>query len=206
MRNELAQVINLVEQDGSYFVSSKEVAERFGKNHFHVLRDIKNLQVPDNYRLSNFGENFEQDSQGIDRPVVYMTKDGFSILAFGFTGEKALEWKLMFLEAFNKMESFIKEKIPALEARVKQLEIENKTLLLDGPKKQHHLKNTVLVPVTVNTLFGPEIEYHRVQKDQEGFSDLTYKEGKLRQLSSFATGMLKKITELTEDIALMRRM
>jgi len=206
MRNELAQVINLVEQDGSYFVSSKEVAERFGKMHKNVLRDIENLQVPDKYRRLNFEPIYDADQYGRDQKAFLMTRDGFYILAFGFTGEKALEWKLMFIEAFNKMENFIKEKIPALESRVKQLEIENKTLLLDGPKKQHHLKNTVLVPVTVNTLFGPEIEYHRVQKDQECFSDLTYKEGKLRQLSSFATGMLKKITELTEDIALLRRM
>jgi len=206
MRNELAQVINLVEQDGSYFVSSKEVAERFGKRHDNVLRDIEKLQVSDNFRLLNFEETSDADQCGREQKIFLMTRDGFSMLAFGFTGEEAMKWKEMFLEAFKKMEHFIAEKVPALEARIIQLETENKNMILGAPKKQHHLKNTVLVPVTVNTIFGPEIEYHRVQKDQDGFSDLTYKEGKLRQLSSFATGMLKKITLLTEEIALMRRM
>ena len=206
MRNELAQVINLVEHEGSYFVSSKEVAERFGKRHDHVLRDIENLQVPDNFRLPNFEQGAEKDGNGIDRPVVYMTKDGFSILAFGFVGKKALDWKIMFLNAFNKMGIYLAEKVPELEARVRQLESEKKNLLLDAPKKQHHLKNTVLVPVSVNTLFGPEIEYHRVLKDSDRYSDLSYKEGKIRHLSSCANGMLKNINMLAEEIAKLRRM
>jgi phage regulator Rha-like protein len=52
-------------------VSSKEVAEKFGKEHFIVLRDIRGLQVPDNFRLYNFVDGVEKDSQEIDRPVVY---------------------------------------------------------------------------------------------------------------------------------------
>ena len=103
------------------------------------------------------------------------------------------------------MEGFIKEKLPALEARIKQLESEKKNLLLDEPKKPHHLKGTVLVPVSVNTLFGPEIEYHRVPKNSNKYSDLSYKEGELKRLSSCINGMVKKIDSLARSIALSRR-
>jgi Rha family phage regulatory protein len=202
---ELETVINLVERDGDYFVSSKEVAERFEKTHFHVLRDIDKLKVPDNFRLSNFLQSAEKDSQGIDRPVVYMTRDGFSILAFGFQGQKALDWKIAFLEAFNKMGRYIAEQLPAMQERIRQLESEKSSFLLESPKKPHHLKNTVLVPVSVSTMFGPELEYHRVPKDSDRYSDLAYKEGELKRLASCANGMSKKIDRLAREIALMRR-
>jgi hypothetical protein len=50
-----------------------------------------------------------------------MSRDGFSILVMGFTGRKALEWKLKYIEAFNNMESFIKEKLSSewQETRIK---------------------------------------------------------------------------------------
>jgi phage regulator Rha-like protein len=53
--NELT-TINILKVEDRIMVSSKEVADRFEKEHYHVLRDIDNLQVPDNFRLSNFGE------------------------------------------------------------------------------------------------------------------------------------------------------
>lgn len=39
-----------------------------------------------------------------------MNRDGFSLLVMGFTGKKALEWKLQYIKAFNQMEKFIREK------------------------------------------------------------------------------------------------
>ena len=203
--SEITTVINLVEQDGEYFVSSREVAKRFGKKHYNVLRDIENLQVSDNFRLLNFECSVEKDGGGIDRKIFYMTKDGFMMLAMGFTGKEATQWKETFIGAFNKMVTFIKEKIPELEAKVKKLESEKNTLLLDGIKKTHHLKNTVLVPVSVNTLFGPEIEYHRVPKDSDRYSDLSYKEGEMKRLASCLNGMAKKMDYLTREVALLRR-
>lgn len=202
---ELETVINLVEKDGEYFVSSKEVAERFEKRHDNVLRDIDNLQVPEKFKTPNFEDIFGMDSYGRQQRIVHMTRDGFSILAFGFQGKKALDWKIAFLEAFNKMGRYIAEQVPAMQERIRQLESEKNTILLDSPKKPHHLKNTVLVPVSVSTMFGPELEYHRVPKDSEIYSDLAYKEGELKRLASCANGMSKKIDRLAREIALMRR-
>ena len=85
---------------------SRIVAETFGKDHRHVLRDIDNIKKD----VSNFGQMFFEteapDSYGRLQRVYQMTRDGFSLLAMGFTGSDAMEWKLKYLEAFNKMEAF----------------------------------------------------------------------------------------------------
>jgi len=209
-RNEMRAIdmitaITLIKRDGDYFVSSKEVAKRFFKHHRNVLRDISELQISDNFRLLNFERGADMDSNGINRPIYLMTKDGFMMLAMGFTGKEATKWKENFICAFNKMADVIKNKLPMLEERVKQLESEKNTLLLESPKKPHHLKNTVMVPVSVNTLFGPDIEYHRVPRNSDRYSDLSYKEGELKRLSSCLGGMAKKIDYLTREVALLRR-
>ena len=89
--------------------TSLEVADVFEKRHDHILRDIDKLKKD----VPNFGEMFEE-SQEPDlydrlRRVIYMNRDGFTLLAMGFTGDKALQFKLKYIEAFNKMEQVIKE-------------------------------------------------------------------------------------------------
>ena len=94
--------------DGRPVVSSRTVAEYFGKNHFHVLRDIEELlnKRPE-LRESNFGFTFEIKRIGnVERktPVYYMDRKGFCLLAMGFTGPKALEFKCAFYDEFTRME------------------------------------------------------------------------------------------------------
>lgn len=94
--------------------SSLEVAERFNKKHKNVLRAIENLleglpknePTPELFRKSSYIE--EQNGQRY--PLYYMNRDGFSLLVMGFTGKRALEWKLQYIKAFNTMEAFIREK------------------------------------------------------------------------------------------------
>ena len=75
-------------------VSSLTVAEVFEKRHDAVLRDIKNLDCSADFNLHNFVEIKYKDSKGRKQPCYNMTKDGFVFLVMGFTGSKALEWKL----------------------------------------------------------------------------------------------------------------
>lgn len=205
MKNEMQTVINLVEKGGEYFVSSREVAERFEKRHKNVLRDIDSMQVSESFNRLNFEPIFEPDQYGRSQRMILMSKDGFMMLAMGFTGKEAMQWKENFITAFNKMESFIKEKVPLLEQRVKELENERTTLLLESPKKHHHLKNTVIVPVSVNTIFGPDIEYRRVKKDNKHYSEISFKEGEMKRLSQCLAGMARKVDKLNKEIALLRR-
>ncbi|HCG4535531.1 TPA: phage regulatory protein/antirepressor Ant [Salmonella enterica subsp. enterica serovar Typhi str. AG3] len=87
--------------------SSLQVAENFEKRHDHILRDIEALKND----IPNFGEMFYEsttaDKYGRARKIFYMNRDGFTLLAMGFNGKKALEFKLKYIEAFNKMEQTI---------------------------------------------------------------------------------------------------
>ncbi|MDT2737633.1 Rha family transcriptional regulator [Enterococcus pseudoavium] len=99
----------VIMKDRQAVTSSLQVAVSFEKKHQHVLRDIDALEKD----VSNFGQMFvegnEPDSYGRERRVIYMNRDGFTILAMGFTGKKALQFKLKYIEAFNQMEEHIKQ-------------------------------------------------------------------------------------------------
>ncbi|MFL2080366.1 Rha family transcriptional regulator [Latilactobacillus sakei] len=88
--------------------SSLQVAEVFEKEHKNVLRDISTLDLDRLNFEQMFLEGTEPDSYGRNRKVIYMNRDGFTLLAMGFTGKKALEFKLKYIEAFNQMEAQIK--------------------------------------------------------------------------------------------------
>ncbi len=101
----------VIMKDRQAVTSSLNVADNFEKRHDNTLRDIDQLKKD----VLNFEEMFfeanEPDSYGRDRRVVYMNRDGFTILAMGFTGKKALQFKLKYIEAFNQMEEHIKQQI-----------------------------------------------------------------------------------------------
>lgn len=65
---------------------SRDVAAYFGKQHKHVLRDIRELDCSAEFRRSNFGPFYIKDLTGESISHVMMTKDGFTFLAMGFTG------------------------------------------------------------------------------------------------------------------------
>ena len=98
------------------------VAEKFGKEHKHVLGAIRNL-LDTRAENSAFVENQELTSMfelveieqpmpvggGVKKtPMYIMNRDGFTLLAMGFTGDKALAFKIEYIRAFNKMEAYIK--------------------------------------------------------------------------------------------------
>ncbi|GAB6178148.1 hypothetical protein JCM16814_30390 [Desulfobaculum senezii] len=89
--------------DDKAMTTSLKVAEMFGKAHRHILRDIERL-------IERGVPNFEQTSyvhpqNGQEYRMFLMDRDGFSLLVMGFTGNKALAWKLKYIEAFNRMEA-----------------------------------------------------------------------------------------------------
>lgn len=108
--------------NGKPTTTSMIIAKEFDKQHFHVLRDIRNLEVPDDFRQSNFGdvEIIEENAIGgkMIRKCCTVTRDGFVLLAMGFTGKKAMAVKLAFIRQFNEMESTVKQMAqpPALPA------------------------------------------------------------------------------------------
>lgn len=98
----------VIMKDKQAVTTSLQVAKVFDKRHDHILRDIDDIKKD----VPNFGEMFiettELDSYGRDRRIYDMNRDGFSLLAMGFTGKKALQFKLKYINAFNQMEDYIK--------------------------------------------------------------------------------------------------
>ncbi|MBF7122695.1 Rha family transcriptional regulator [Pediococcus pentosaceus] len=99
----------VIMKDQQAVTTSLQVAEVFGKEHKNVLRDINNLNLDRLNFEQMFMESTEPDLYGRDRRIYYMNRDGFTLLAMGFTGKKALDFKLKYIEAFNNMEKAIKE-------------------------------------------------------------------------------------------------
>lgn len=111
---------------GQLFTTSIDVAEKFGKGHDSVLKSIRKIIIDsqtapavkindgsklpavknelDGFGLLNFLESSYLDNQNQRRPMFEMTRSGFTILAMGFTGKKALEWKIKYEQAFSAME------------------------------------------------------------------------------------------------------
>ncbi len=93
--------------DGIPVAFSTSVANRFDKSHSKVLRDIRSLiaQCDQEFNEANFGLVEYTDSKGERRPSYWMSRDGFTLLAMGFTGKKALQFKLLYIKSFNQMEA-----------------------------------------------------------------------------------------------------
>lgn len=91
-------------------VTSIDIAETFGKRHSDVLRDIDNLECSEEFTERNFALSSYKDSSGKSNRMYHITKDGFTILAMGYTGEKAMKFKENYILQFNAMEKLLKGK------------------------------------------------------------------------------------------------
>lgn len=96
--------------------SSLEVAEKFGKRHDKLIAEIRRMHSdligkgsPQNGGAKFFFEA-TYENRGKQYPMYLTNRDGFSLLVMGFTGKKALDWKLKYINAFNQMENYIREK------------------------------------------------------------------------------------------------
>ena len=99
----------LYQKNNTAFCSSLQVAHEFGKRHDSVLRDIQNLDCPEDFGLHNFVASFYLNEQNKKQPMYLMTRDGFMFLVMGYRGKKAANIKVTIIKRFNEMEAFIKD-------------------------------------------------------------------------------------------------
>lgn len=122
---------NLVEisKDKQVVTTSVRMAEVFGKRHDNILRQINSLigslrEQQDFSPLKNEVAKFAvanyKDEQGKLRKQYIMNRDGFTLLAMGFTGSKALKFKLQYIQAFNEMEAKLRKIYPCGEVSVRE--------------------------------------------------------------------------------------
>lgn len=98
------------------------VAEKFHKRHNDVLRAIENLigGLPKNAQTLFTKSHYTESQNGQSYPMYYMNRDAFTLLVMGFTGKKALQWKLDYIKAFNSMEAIIREKSTTIWLETRQ--------------------------------------------------------------------------------------
>ena len=96
-------------QNDQVITTSLLVAETFEKEHRNVLKSIRKLMSATNVAVAQmFDETTYVNEQGKEQPMFFMNRDGFTLLAMGFSGEKALKFKVDYINAFNKMEAELK--------------------------------------------------------------------------------------------------
>ena len=93
-------------------VDSRKIAEVFEKEHKNVLRDIQHITTPgsglsEEFRQLNFEQSKYVNAQGHKQPCYLLTRDGFTMLVMGYTGEKAMRFKEQYITLFNEMEQQI---------------------------------------------------------------------------------------------------
>lgn len=177
INNEI-QVIN---NNGELVVSSRQIAENFGKRHDNIMRDIGGLLNFEDTQKMFYKSSYINTQNGQEYTEYLMNRDGFCLLVMGFTGKEALAWKLKYIEAFNAMEKKLKElsaplsiddtlnadvlyliaskwkadsdKRKELEVRVAELEVQIKTQVKEQP---------VISEATKVALKEAEVDSHRL--------------------------------------------
>ena len=96
-------------KDQQAVTSSLQVAETFDKEHSKVMRAIEGIAKNGDTHQMFLKSSHINDQNGQSYPMYYMNRDGFTLLAMGFTGKKALKFKMQYIEAFNNMEDELKQ-------------------------------------------------------------------------------------------------
>ena len=204
MKNNLIKINNnaveFKKEDGKVYVSSRDIANVFGKEHSKILRDIRALPQ-DNFNQANFGLVEYTDKKGEKRPEYLLTRDGFSMLVMGFTGEKAYLWKVSFIEAFNKLEQTVKETVKPIQAekpKSQTAKIQTAKLLMKLADKYKDNKeySQVLDSYAVKELTGQELlPLPAVEEKYYSATDIAYE---LKVTSNYI-GRLSNIHKLKNE-------
>ncbi|EAK9923119.1 phage regulatory protein [Campylobacter coli] len=164
-------------KDEQVFCTSLDVAKVFGKRHDNVLADIKLIlndlrEIGTSNDLLNFQEVVRiskttnpKNGKLVSRkmPIYNLTRDGFSLLAMGFTGKKALRFKIAFINAFNEMERIIKNQYAP------KLENYNKYKIPNTPYRENIIKAIMQTEQNRNCEFEELIAYEikEIYKDNK---------------------------------------
>ncbi len=130
--NELVEIKN-----NQVITSSRKVAEHFDKQHKDVLEGIRRIIQSAEKSADWFYQSKYKDNKGRIYTEYLMNRDGFSLLVMSFTGEKALQWKIKYIQAFNQMEEELKNQ------NIKPIDIAKeqraKAMLINARTKQSEL-------------------------------------------------------------------
>jgi len=134
--DDLVRIEQIKGGEEQVVTSSRKVAETFGKEHKNVLAKIDSLIGQLNFKSASlfFETSYRDERNKQNYREFLMNRDGFTLLVFGFTGKKAMEWKLKYIQAFNRMEAMLKNQVNhdilLLDKQNENLALQNENLRL----------------------------------------------------------------------------
>ena len=152
-------MINLKNENGKIYCNSRMIGNDFEKKHNKILRTID--EIHEKFNNSNesksgfvdyFIESSYKDAKNETRKCFDMSQDGFNLLVMGFTGQKAFDWKIKYINEFNRMklelDNIKEEKIQSEKERLNndKINIEKTSMELTHSEKIHITK-TILYPI-----------------------------------------------------------
>lgn len=141
-------------ENGQAVTDSLKIAEVFEKEHARVMRDIRELDCSEGFRVGNFAESTYINGQGREMPKFHMNRRAFTLLAMGYTGKRAMEFKEAYIERFEELEKQLtqpsntklllqtaleqEERLEVVETDVKYLKDH---MRINGPQEQRINRN-----------------------------------------------------------------
>ena len=158
----------MADTKGLVRVDSRFVAEKLGKEHNHVLRDIRNLiaNIDDkDYILSNFGQCNYTNEKGTRQPCYLLTRDAFTLLVMGYNSKEAIDFKIAYIARFNAMEHQLKALQDNREMHPQLMEAIR--MAQEDPKPYHYsnelnMLNRIVIGMTAKQFR----EKHGLDKDE----------------------------------------
>ena len=170
-------------------VTSLDVAETFGKLHKDVLESIRSIQV----ELSTaefsalFYEGEYKASNGKQNPMYYLNRDGFTLLVMGYTGQKAMKFKIAYINQFNQMEELLKGKLIEREKGIAVRQSLTKAIQQSGENERTHgHAYTLYTDIIYKSVFGKTAKQFREENGltkKDNLRDL-FSEEELRQIQN----------------------
>lgn len=183
----------------SIYAESQVVAEVFEKDHKHVLASIRELvdSCSDEFSRTNFRLS-EYKVRGKEYPCYHLTRDGFTMLAMGFTGEKAIQFKELYIKRFNEMEKYI----TSLQlARMEFSDLTDNIQLMHDPIMNYHYSNEAnLINQIVLGMSAKQFrEKHGLKEKESIRPHLTAQEIKdIEELQRVDTGFVVAVPDYQE--------
>lgn len=135
--------------------TSLDVAETFEKEHRRVLQDIRDLKCSEEFRLHNFVQSSYINEQGRNQSMFIMTRDGFTLLAMSYTGEKAMKFKEAYINQFNQMEELLKGKLIEREKGIAVRQSLTKAIQQSSEnERMHGHAYSTYTDIVYRTVFG----------------------------------------------------
>lgn len=191
-------------------VDSRSVAAFFEKEHFHVLRDIARITdtksgLSKEFIDSNFVADKYKDSTGRKLPCYQMTRDGFTILVMGYTGEKAMRFKELYIKRFNEMEALIKQLVAARQEFPMLTEMIR--TVHDNPKPYHYSNECDMINRLVIGVSAKKFrESHGIEKGKSIRPYLTEEQVRLiDELQIVDVGLLMSVKKFDDRKRLLEQ-